>query len=87
MTFSEPNISLNAMIEMRTALATMCNEGIGKRIDRYYVNAKRLQEGLQHAIGLELFVEQPKNRLPTVVIAKLPNRVNGKSFAKCMADR
>lgn len=85
--FLGPNVSPKAMTEMRQALAELCNDGLGKCIDRYYIHSKRLQDGLQNFIGLELFVEQPRYRLPTVVVVKLPHRVNGKSFVKYLADR
>lgn len=75
------------MLDMRQVLFLMCYEGLGRCIDRYYEYAKRLQNGLRNTIGLDLFVDQQKHRLPSAVVAKLPHRINDKRFVKFLMDR
>lgn len=75
------------MIEMREALVKICDEGIGKCIDRFYFGSKYLQDELQNVIGLEMFVDQAQRRLPTIIIAKLPHRVRTKIIVKYLTQR
>lgn len=75
------------MLDMRQVLVLVCGEGLGKSVDRYYEHSKRLQHELCNNIGLDLFVDQVKYRLPSAVVAILPNRVNGKRFVKYLMDR
>lgn len=78
---------MKSLKEMREALAAICDEGLGKRIDRHFDNSKRLQDGILNYIGLDLFVEREEYRLPTTVTVKLPKRIKKKPFVKYLAER
>lgn len=75
------------MLEMRQALVTICEIGLGKNIERFYRDSRRLHTKLQDFIGLEMFIEHVDYRLPAVVVMRLPQRLNGKQFAKLLLGR
>ena len=65
----------------------ICDRSLTSNIDRHRISSKRLQKGLQGNIGLEMFVEQSKYRLPTVVAVKIPHGIDDKQFAKYLMER
>ncbi|GAQ81592.1 Aminotransferase class V [Klebsormidium nitens] len=61
--------------QLREALAMLAEEGLEAAWARHQQMADRLYEGLKQ-LGLELFVEDPAARLPTVTTIKVPKGVN-----------
>lgn len=72
---------------LRENLNKIIDEGLSNVIERHYVNSRRFQTALVNVIGLDLFVEMEKHRLPTVVTVKMPVGINDKSFTKYLSDR
>lgn len=72
---------------LRDNLLKIQNEGLQKVVVRHQYNSKRLQKGLVDTIGLELYVKEPKNRLPTVIVAKKPTGIDENHFMKSLSDR
>lgn len=58
---------------MREALAQIAEEGLYNVERRHKQCAERLYTGLK-ALGLELFVEDPSKRLPTVTTVKVSDK-------------
>lgn len=71
---------------MREALAQIVDEGLDLYKLRHIENAQRLHEGLQN-IGLELLVENPEQRLPTITAIRIPHGVKLDSVMKHMMER
>lgn len=69
------------MYGLREALAIFCEEGITNTIARHVKCAERLHAGLA-SIGLQMFVERPIDRLPTVNTIKVPANVDWKIVAE-----
>jgi aspartate aminotransferase-like enzyme len=68
-----PPISL--IYGMREALRLVLEEGLEARWERHLQNQRALIAGIE-AMGLELFVENPAERLVTVTGVKVPAGVN-----------
>jgi alanine-glyoxylate transaminase/serine-glyoxylate transaminase/serine-pyruvate transaminase len=64
-----PPISL--IYALREAMRLLLEEGLEARWDRHRVNQLALVAGCE-ALGLEMFVEKPKDRLVTVTAVKIP---------------
>lgn len=79
-------ISAPILYAFREALAQIVDEGLDLYKLRHAENAQRLREGLQN-IGLELFVENPQQRLPSITSIRIPHGVNIDNVIKCMMDR
>uniref|UniRef100_A0A336MEC3 Alanine--glyoxylate aminotransferase n=1 Tax=Culicoides sonorensis TaxID=179676 RepID=A0A336MEC3_CULSO len=60
---------------LREALAIACEQGLESLIKRHVECSNRFQRGIE-AMGLEMFVPDPNNRLPTVNAVKLPKGVD-----------
>lgn len=71
---------------MREALALVAEEGLGPMWARHDAAYKQLWEGLT-ALGLEPFVEDPKDRLPTVNTIKVPAGVDWAALSKHALER
>lgn len=71
---------------MREALAQIVDEGLDLYKLRHAENAQRLHEGIQN-IGLELFVENPEQRLPTITAVRIPHGVKLEGVLKHMMER
>lgn len=78
--------SAPVLYAFREALAEIIDEGIDLMKLRHAENAHRLREGLTN-IGLELFVENPEQRLPSITSIRIPHGVNIDNVIKCMMDR
>jgi alanine-glyoxylate transaminase / serine-glyoxylate transaminase / serine-pyruvate transaminase len=72
-----PPISL--IYALREAMRLTLEEGLEARWERHRVNQLALIAGLE-AMGLELLVKNPKDRLPTVTPVMIPERVNDGKF-------
>lgn len=72
---------------LRENLNKIVDEGISNVHERHSMCAKRLQSALEKVIGLELFVESDRHRLPTIVTVKMPIGMNAKRFVKCLSER
>jgi alanine-glyoxylate transaminase/serine-glyoxylate transaminase/serine-pyruvate transaminase len=64
-----PPVSL--IFAMREALRILCEEGLENSWQRHRQNQLALMAGLE-ALGLELFVSEPDDRLPTVTSVRIP---------------
>lgn len=74
------------MYGLREALAEICEQSLESFRDRHYENSLRLQKGLQN-MGLELFVEKPEERLPTITAVRIPYGVNWSKVSDYLLDR
>jgi len=75
---------VNSMYGLREGLAMLAEEGLDNCWQRHRLCAEHLQAGVVE-MGLELFVQDPKARLPTVNTIKVPEGVNWKAVADyCM---
>jgi alanine-glyoxylate transaminase / serine-glyoxylate transaminase / serine-pyruvate transaminase len=68
-----PPISL--IYALREAMRIVVEEGLEARWERHRVNQLALIAGLE-AMGLELLVKKPEERLPTVTAVMIPGRVS-----------
>jgi len=78
-----PPISL--IYGMREALRLVLEEGLEARWERHLHNQQALIAGLE-AMGLELFVANPAERLVTVTAAKIPAGVDDKTVRNQLLD-
>jgi len=69
---------VNSMYGLREGLAIVAEEGLENCWRRHRVCADRLHEGIKD-LGLEMFVEDPAARLPTVNTIKVPAGVDWKA--------
>lgn len=74
------------MYGLRESLAEICEQGLESFRDRHYENFQRLQRGLQ-ALGLELFVEKPEERLPTITAVRIPYGVDWNKVSDYLLER
>lgn len=75
---------VNSMYGLREGLAMLAEEGLDNCWQRHRLCAEHLQAGIVE-MGLELFVQDPTARLPTVNTIKVPEGVNWKAVADyCM---
>lgn len=79
-------VSAPVIYAFREALAQIVEEGLDLFKLRHQENAQRLREGLQN-IGLELFVENPEQRLPSITSIRIPHGVKIENVLKCMMER
>lgn len=70
---------------MREALRIVFEEGLAARWERHRQNQQALIAGLE-AMGLELFVKNPADRLPTVTGVMIPAGVDDKVFRGQLLD-
>lgn len=70
----------------REALSEIVEEGLDLFRLRHAETAQRLREGLQN-IGLELFVENPEQRSPSITAVRIPHGVKMDNVIKCMMER
>ncbi|MGH9816833.1 MAG: pyridoxal-phosphate-dependent aminotransferase family protein [Candidatus Acidiferrales bacterium] len=70
---------------MREALRIVFEEGLEYRWERHRQNQQALVAGLE-AMGIELFVKNPADRLPTVTGVCVPDGVDDKLFRKQLLD-
>lgn len=73
-------ISATLLYGLREALAIICRERLEKTIVRHEDAAKYLYEGLKK-LGMELYVEDIKNRLPTITAVKVPKGIDWKALS------
>jgi len=66
---------VNSMYGLREGLALVAEEGLENVWRRHRLCADHLQTGLRE-MGLEMFVPDPKARLPTVNTIKIPDGIN-----------
>ena len=70
---------------LREALALLAEEGLESSWRRHLAAAQKLWSGLE-ALGLELFVADPKDRLPTVTTVKVPRGIEWSAVTKYMME-
>jgi len=68
-----PPISL--IYALREAMRILLEEGLEARWERHRINQQALVAGCE-AMGLQLFVEKPKDRLVTVTAVKIPTGID-----------
>jgi alanine-glyoxylate transaminase / serine-glyoxylate transaminase / serine-pyruvate transaminase len=78
-----PPISL--IYGLREALRLVLEEGLEARWERHLHNQRALVAGVA-AMGLELFVPNPADRLPTVTAVKIPAGVDDKTVRNQLLD-
>lgn len=78
-------ISATLLYGLREALAGVCAEGLQETIRRHEDAAAHLYEGLTK-LGLELYVNDPKVRLPTITSIKLPSNCDWKKVIDFAAN-
>jgi alanine-glyoxylate transaminase/serine-glyoxylate transaminase/serine-pyruvate transaminase len=62
---------------LRAAVSVVANEGLENTVARHQRSALKLHQGLQD-LGLNLFVKNPKMRLPTLTTVEVPDNVDWK---------
>lgn len=70
-------ISPTLLYGFRESLAIFCEEGIQRSIERHRNCSQRLQQGIA-ALGLEMYVKRPEDRLPTVNAIIVPAGIDWK---------
>lgn len=70
----------------REAIAEIIEQTLEGFQERHADNAQRLYEGLLN-IGLELYVERPEERLPSITSIRLPHGVKLDAVLKYLRDR
>ncbi|KAM7346818.1 alanine-glyoxylate aminotransferase [Cochliomyia hominivorax] len=73
-------ISSTLLYGLREALAQFCAQGLKEVIHRHKECSYRLQQGIKE-LGLELFVPNPNDRLPTVNTIKVPVGIDWRKVA------
>jgi alanine-glyoxylate transaminase / serine-glyoxylate transaminase / serine-pyruvate transaminase len=66
---------VNLLYALREALRIVVEEGLDARFDRHIQNQLALIAGVE-AMGLQLLVENPAERLPTVTAVKIPQGID-----------
>lgn len=74
------------MYGLRESIAEIIEQTLETFQERHADNAQRLYEGLLN-IGLELFVERPEERLPSITTIRIPHGVKLDAVQKYMLDR
>ena len=78
-----PPISL--IFALREAMRLVLEEGLQARWDRHRTNQIALVAGIE-AMGLELFVKNPADRLPTVTAVTVPNGIDDMKVRNQLLD-
>jgi alanine-glyoxylate transaminase/serine-glyoxylate transaminase/serine-pyruvate transaminase len=78
-----PPISL--IYGLREALRCVLEEGLDKRIERHRQNQQALVAGLE-AMGLEMFVANPADRLVTVTAVRVPKSIHEQKVRQQLLD-
>jgi len=68
---------INLVYGLRAAVTEVAKEGLENVVARHQQNALNLHKGLE-ALGLQLFVKNPKYRLPTITTVLVPENVDWK---------
>jgi len=76
---------ISLVFAMREALRLVCEEGLEARWERHLHNQEALVAGLE-AMGLELFVSNPADRLVTVTGVKVPASLEDKKVRQQLLD-
>lgn len=77
-------VPVNLLYALREGLAQICEETLEKNWEKHERCAKQLYDGLQQ-LGLQLFVENSNDRLPTVTAVKVPDKLDWKkAISYCM---
>lgn len=79
-------ICAQSLYAFRETIAEIIEQGYDLFKQRHIDNVHRLHEGLQN-IGLELFVEKPEQRLPTITSIRIPHGINIENVMKYMMER
>ena len=77
---------INLFYGLREGLAIIAAERLENTWARHARVASKLYDGLQN-LGLEMLVENPKDRLPTVTTVKIPPGVDGKYVIQYAMDK
>lgn len=78
-------ISATLLYGLREAISVVCSEGLEKVIARHRQAAEELRTGLNE-LGLQLYVKNPANRLPTITSIKLPREIDWKKIVEIGAN-
>jgi alanine-glyoxylate transaminase/serine-glyoxylate transaminase/serine-pyruvate transaminase len=77
---------INLVYGLRAAVAEVAKEGLENVVARHQRNALRLHKGLEE-LGLELFVKNPKLRLPTLTTVEVPENVDWKAVVDHLMNK
>lgn len=78
-------ISATLLYGLREALAEVCNEGLEQTIARHKTASIELQTGLNE-LGLQLYIQNPAHRLPTITAVKLSKENDWKRIVEIAAN-
>jgi alanine-glyoxylate transaminase/serine-glyoxylate transaminase/serine-pyruvate transaminase len=76
---------VNLLYALREALRMVVEEGLDARWDRHLQNQLALIAGIE-AMGLQLLVENPAERLPTVTAVKIPQGIDDAKVRKQLLE-
>ncbi|RMC02306.1 hypothetical protein DUI87_21474 [Hirundo rustica rustica] len=76
---------INSFFSLREGLAVLAELGLENSWERHRANCTRLCQGLLD-MGLELFVEEERARLPTITTVRLPDGYDWKDITAFLMD-
>ncbi|XP_066182171.1 alanine--glyoxylate aminotransferase [Sylvia atricapilla] len=76
---------INSFFSLREGLAMLAELGLENSWERHRANSTQLCQGLLD-MGLELFVEEEKARLPTITTVRVPEGYNWKDITAFLMD-
>ena len=77
---------MSSVYALREALALVCEEGIENVQKRHANCAQRLYQGLE-SLGLQLYVQDVKKRIPTVTTVKVPSGIEWTEVTKYLMSK
>ncbi|XP_030136163.4 alanine--glyoxylate aminotransferase isoform X1 [Taeniopygia guttata] len=77
---------INSFFSLREGLALLAEVGLESSWERHRANCTQLCQGLLD-MGLELFVEEEKARLPTITTVRVPEGYNWKDITAFLMDK
>lgn len=73
-------ISTTLLYGLRQALAAVCKEGLNEVIARHQATATDFHKKLED-LGMDLYIRNPENRLPTITSISLPRNCDPKAVS------
>lgn len=74
------------MYGLRESLSLICEEGLKNVIERHQRVSKALHSGLAE-LGLQLYVKDANNRLPTINAVKMPREYDWMKIVEIAANK
>lgn len=79
-------VSSTLLYGLRESLSLICKEGLANVIERHQRAAKTLHSGLVE-LGLQLYVKDANNRLPTINAVKIPREYDWMKIVEIAANK